>query len=185
MGGLDLASLKLSHDAGLLWVKFYDEVELAQGKNGQYADIKGFASKAAEHAARLAGVLTIVDNIQAPDIPATHMSAAIELMHYYLAEHVRLTNVWGVDPDIILAERVLEHLKTCHDNGLFCLIDIYQQLDCVRTKDCASRIVRILEHHHCVFKYPVAIKVLGKQRREVWQVHPQLLDDNLCDTSDN
>ena len=82
--------LPLSSKARALLVGFADKLELAQGPGGSLAGDKGFASKAAEQAARIAGVLTLWGNLNASEITSATMAWAITLAQYYLAEAVRL-----------------------------------------------------------------------------------------------
>ena len=63
---------------------FADEVERQQLKGGEYDAITGTASKSAEQAARLAGVLTLWRNFQTDVIDASEMQHGIELAKYYL-----------------------------------------------------------------------------------------------------
>ena len=83
--------LHLDEDAKALWVAFYDEVERQQANGGELEGARPFASKAAEHAARIAGVITLVENPNATQIEGLAMDAAIELTAFYLTEHLRLT----------------------------------------------------------------------------------------------
>ena len=58
--------IPLSREARALLVAFADEVEEAQAPGGAFAHVTGHASKAAEHAARIAGVLTAWRDLRAP-----------------------------------------------------------------------------------------------------------------------
>jgi Protein of unknown function (DUF3987) len=58
-------ALPLSPDAATGWKAFHDHVETQCGHSGELVQIRDFAAKAAEHAARIAGVVTIVENLQA------------------------------------------------------------------------------------------------------------------------
>lgn len=83
--------LHLDDDAKALWVAFYNEIERQQGNGRELDGARPFASKAAEHAARIAGVITLVENPNATQIEGLAMDAAIELTGFYLTEHLRLT----------------------------------------------------------------------------------------------
>jgi putative DNA primase/helicase len=78
-------------DASALWIEFYDEVEAEQANGGQLQGARAFASKAAEHAARIAGIITIVENPDATEVSAEAMSGAILVTSFYISEHIRLT----------------------------------------------------------------------------------------------
>jgi hypothetical protein len=64
-------------------------VEQAPGRELEGA--RAFASKTAEHALRIAGVLAMYDSAEAGRIDATAMEGGIRVANYYLTEHVRLT----------------------------------------------------------------------------------------------
>ena len=83
--------LYLDDDAKALWVAFFNEIERQQGNGRELDGARPFASKAAEHAARIAGIITLVQDPQATQIEGLAMDAAIELTGFYLTEHLRLT----------------------------------------------------------------------------------------------
>lgn len=82
--------LPLNPEATALWVEFYNECERQQLDGGELAGVRAWASKAAEHAARIAGVQMLVQDPQACEITGAAMSGAIEVAAFYLHEHVRL-----------------------------------------------------------------------------------------------
>ena len=81
--------LHMSDEAKCLWIAFYDHIEMQQANGSELADARPFASKAAEHAARIAGVIATVQGLT--QIDGASMDGAIELTAFYLSEHVRLT----------------------------------------------------------------------------------------------
>ena len=83
--------LHLADEARALWIAFYNEIERQQGNGCELEGARPFASKAAEHAARIAGIVTLVQDPMAERIPGAVMDAAIELTAFYLTEHLRLT----------------------------------------------------------------------------------------------
>lgn len=83
--------LYLSDDAKLLWIAFYNQIERQQANGKELDGARPFASKAAEHAARIAGIITMIENPNATKIPARAMEGAIEVTGFYLTEHIRLT----------------------------------------------------------------------------------------------
>lgn len=84
-------SMHLSHEAKTLWIAFYNEVEAAQADGKPLASFRPFASKAAEQAARIAGVIALVEGHQA--VNGDVMDGAIELVQFYMTEHMRLMGV--------------------------------------------------------------------------------------------
>ena len=60
-GGLAPATLDLSNDAKLAWVEFHNEVERELSQDGQMADVRDVASKAADNVARLAALFHLYE----------------------------------------------------------------------------------------------------------------------------
>ena len=60
--------LPMSQEAREVLTAFGREVEKAQAPGGHFEDARAFASKTAEHAARLAAVLTIYSDPDAPEV---------------------------------------------------------------------------------------------------------------------
>lgn len=90
--GLELSPrhLPMSAVARALWIEFYNESERQQAKGGELEHVRAWASKAAEHAARIAGIVTVIHDPGAPEVSGATMAGAIEVAAFYLAEHVRL-----------------------------------------------------------------------------------------------
>lgn len=84
-------NLPLGDDAAKLWIAFYDDVETQQATDRELADMRPFASKAAEHAARIAAVITLLEDPNAERIGLEAMEGAIEATSFYMNEHLRLT----------------------------------------------------------------------------------------------
>jgi hypothetical protein len=68
--------LRLSEAAGRLLRHFADSVEIRLPEGGALRPISGLANKLSEHAVRLAGVLTLVHDIEAGEIAASEMADA-------------------------------------------------------------------------------------------------------------
>ncbi len=83
--------LHLDTEAKALWVAFYNVIERQQANGSELDGARPFASKAAEHAARIAGIITMVENPSATSISSLAMDGAIQLAVFYLNEHLRLT----------------------------------------------------------------------------------------------
>lgn len=76
--------------AEALWIEAYDDVEVRQAPGNDLADVTAWAGKFGEHAARIAGVITMANNPDAVVIDDDTMLGAIRLADFYLGEHVRL-----------------------------------------------------------------------------------------------
>src|SRR5262249_40239328 len=103
------------------------------------------------HAARLAAVLTLIDDITATEIPGEKMDAAIVLAEYYANEALRLFEAGFLDPDLLNAQKVLDWLRRPETASPVTLPDIYRNgPGCVRTKAAAKKLMDILVDHGCV-----------------------------------
>ena len=76
--------------ARALWIAFYNAIEAEQADGKELADARPFASKAAEQAARIAGVITLFNDPEALEVGAQAMDGAIQIVGFYLNEHLRL-----------------------------------------------------------------------------------------------
>lgn len=111
VGGLDPPCLALAPEARTLLVGAYNGIEAAQRDNGELVTVREFASKSAEHACRLAAVLTLIDKPDAIAIDVATMRSALELVQFYIQEQVRLAGAAGVSVEINHAVKLLEWLK--------------------------------------------------------------------------
>ena len=96
--------LILSDGARELLILFSDTIELEQAKGASLAQITGTASKTAEQAARIAGVLTLWRDLGATEVNSDTMQNAIELAEYYLTEALRLANAALISQQVQQAE---------------------------------------------------------------------------------
>jgi hypothetical protein len=103
--------LDLSAGAKAAWVAVYNQIEAAMAPDGALENVRDVASKAAENAARIAGVLTIIENPGATVIEAEAMTAGCELALWYVAEAVRLFDAYRLPPSMRNAIRLLEWLQ--------------------------------------------------------------------------
>ena len=113
---LEPRALGLSPDAKALLFDYYQVTEKAQAPGGKLEQVKSFASKSPEQAARIAGVLTLWGDLNARLIEPNVMADAIALAQFYLLEAKRLTESATISHEIEKAEQlrrwVLESWKT-------------------------------------------------------------------------
>ncbi|WP_197023817.1 DUF3987 domain-containing protein [Microbulbifer sp. HZ11] len=88
-GGLKLKTLEIRGEALTTWRALHDGIEAEMGEDGAYRDIRPFASKAAENAARIAAVLAYFEHDPEsrhdPEITTAHVERAGKLIAYFLA----------------------------------------------------------------------------------------------------
>jgi hypothetical protein len=163
--------LALAPEAKHLWVQFHDHVQTLMRPEQPLAPIQGLAAKAAEHAARLAGILALVEDLAAGSISKRHIEAGIELVQFYLNEALRLFDTAAINPDLVLAEKLLGWARM--RNSPLYLRAVYQfGPKPIRDKATAHRIVGILEQHAWIRRIPGGAEIDGAHRREAWEVRP-------------
>jgi hypothetical protein len=168
-GGVRPRALTFSPAARRAWIAFYDFVESRVRTGGELEVIKGLANKLAEHAARLAAVLTMTADCDAGEIEADAMDCGAALARHYAAEALRLFHGSAADPDLQMAKRTLAWLR---GRGLlFSLPDLYRLgPPAIRDKATAAKIVGILADHGYIEQVPGGAEVEGRWRRDVWRL---------------
>jgi len=163
--------LPLAPDAKRIWVQFYDHIEELCREGKELFSVRGLAAKAAEHAARLAGILTLVRDLHASVIAYAEIEAGIEMAQFYLGEALRLFNAAADAPDLILAEKALAWARAM--GGRFAAVELYQSgPNAIRDKATAERILKILEEHGLARRLPSGTMVSGKARKNAWEIRP-------------
>jgi Protein of unknown function (DUF3987) len=109
--------LECSSDAVEVWREFHDHIEGRSGPSSELAAVREFAGKAAEHAARIAGVLAVVADAGAQEIGANTMRDAAALVEWYVGESQRLAAAAMTDPRIARAQRLLEWTRASGVNA--------------------------------------------------------------------
>lgn len=159
-------ALPLSADATELWKQSFNQVEAQSGNGGRYALIRDFASKAGEHAARIAGVLTIVKNLRAEEIGLAEMENAVTLVNWYLGEAERLQSASRLDPKLLRASALLDWLRE-RDSDECSLRDILRLgPGFLRTKERADEAVGILIGHKWLSEISTRPRVFRLDRRQ-------------------
>lgn len=158
-------ALPLSADAAETWKKFFDHVERQSGIGGDLDPIRDLASKAAEHAARIAGVLTVANELHAEEIGRAAMENAVELLNWYLAEARRLQSASRLDPKLLRAAALLDWLKG-RESAEIAFREILQfGPGAIRTKEAAEEAIGILTAHNWTVetsKRPRAFRLVGR-----------------------
>ncbi|WP_299351572.1 DUF3987 domain-containing protein [uncultured Shimia sp.] len=163
----------------LLW-RYYQQVEKAQASGGEFAGITAFASKSPEQAARIAGALTLWDDLSANEVTPETMAHALTLAGYYLSEAKRLAEAAEVSTEIDQAEQlrlwllhdwpaIARSMKRSPDTIL--LGDVSQRgPNSLRVTKTAKSYLAILETHGWVRRLPEGAEVDGIGRRLAYQI---------------
>ena len=164
--------MTLASDARALWVRFSDHMEQQAGPGGAYAPIRAWAAKAAEHAGRLAAVLTLYADDEAMEVPADLMSCGIALALHYAQEMLRLAGAAGTSVDLRLASRLLTWWQQRGSPRLH-LAMIYQRgPNAISDAATARRLMEILVEHGHAKKLPAGEMIEDAPRREGWELVP-------------
>ena len=163
--------IHMTNDALNAYKDFSDHIEKELAPSKSLESIKGFANKLPEHAYRIAATFAAMDNIDVPKLEYQYIKMGIEIATYYAEEALRLFNNGVIDPDITLAEKLLDWLYNKWDGDYISLPDVYQRgLNVISTKSVASKIVAILESHGCLKKQKEPMLVNGIMRKAVFKI---------------
>jgi len=166
---LEPRSLPLSPEAKAIWIRFHDYIDTLCNEGRELYPIRGFATKAAEHAARLAGILALVDDLRITAITPRHIEAGIDLAQFYIGEALRLFNSAADNPDLILAEKLLVWAQN-RPGPLYPQVVYKRGPNQIRDKATSKRIIRILETHSWLIPIQGGAEVDGSHRRQAWTV---------------
>jgi hypothetical protein len=163
--------LRFSADAAAEWRAFVGHIEHSISRSGPLEPIKGFANKLPEHAARIAAVLTLVENIAAAEIEIEGLERGIALAEHYAGEALRIFEFSRAKPDLILARRLLDWMHQNWKEPAISLPDIYQRsLNAISDKATAAKLVAVLVDHGWLLPYSGGAVVAGKPRKEAWKI---------------
>ena len=114
--------------------------------------MQDFAAKIAEHAARIAGVLTIVDDFRATEIGIDAMHSALTLADWYVNEAVRLQRAARTDPRLIRAQQLLDWMRERGEDVIGFREIVQLGPAAVRTKSAAEEAFATLTAHGWVIE---------------------------------
>lgn len=131
----------------------------------------GFASKAAEHAARIAGVLALWRDLDAQHVTEEDMGNGIELAQFYLTEAVRLADAAKVSLETVNAEKLRVWLIEKWGQAEVLPGDVVQHgpPPLRDTKKAKAAIAYLVQHGWLVALEPGTI-VRGKPRRAAYRI---------------
>jgi hypothetical protein len=164
--------LPLAPAAGDLLGRFYDAIETEQRPGGDLAHVTAHASKAAEQAARIAGVLTLWRDLDADAVEADAMAHGIDLAQFYLSEAARLADAAAVSEDVDRAERLRRWLLDTWPEPEILPGDVLQRapIQALRESPAARAALSFLVKHGWLVALPPGTMVRGKARREAYRI---------------
>ena len=135
------------------------------------SDLTGFASKLAEQAARLAGVLTVFDTPEATTIAASHMASGIEIAQWFAGEALRLFGASAGDDDHNDAQLLLDWIINHWSEAAISIPDITNGgPNRVRTTTRVRELTKILVRHRRLFPLPGGAVIKGRRRQDAFRI---------------
>ncbi|GEM_PF-476824 len=173
---LDPPPLRFSAEAAKLYAEFHDSLEPLLGSGGDLVPVRASASKTPEQAARIAGVLAVVEQgPEVEEIDATTYRRAMRIASYYLNERLRLVEAETVPESIRRAEALLAWLKDRGERYVYSsLLVQYGPREAGRTAAEVQETMSTLAQHGYARPVEGGAEIDGKHRRHVWEVRHDL-----------
>lgn len=164
--------LPLAPEARAMLAEYADHVEREQAAGGSYANVTGYASKAAEQATRIAGVLTAWFDLAAPRVDLDSMENGIALTRFYLGEAARLADAATVSEEIDRAERLREWLIEDWEHPEILPSEVVQRapIRALRESPVARAALVLLEKHGWLVALGKGAVVRGAARKEAFRI---------------
>lgn len=166
--------LPMSDLATGLWWAFANEMEKRIGVGGDLEDVRGFATKLPEQAARIAAVLAVFEHgLKVEVIDDEMLANGIALARYYLSEAVRLFGVSSPNPILVDAQAVSDWLRETWKENLISLGALQNYFAPMKRKNADQMreiIAALIRHEHVSDRLPNGGMVKGKKVREVYRV---------------
>lgn len=169
----ELAPLRLVLSQGareLLW-RFYEEAEAAQATGKTMEHVRAYGSKAAEQAARIAAVLTLWADLDAPEVAPQAMGWGIELALFYLTEARRLAEAGLVSEETAKAERLRQWLLDSWPHETVTPSEILNRgPNALRERKALGGPLALLERNGWLVRLAEGAEVRGTQRKEAYRI---------------
>jgi hypothetical protein len=164
-------TLSLSSGARELLVQFSDAIEAAQAPGRDLAHVTGTASKAAEQAARIAGVLTLWRDLAAVEVDPRDMADAIDLAQFYLSEAARLASGAAVSAETDRAETLRRWLLESWPHPEIASAEVVNKgPNALREAVKAHAALALLERHGWLVPLDPGTVVRGSARKAAWRI---------------
>lgn len=169
---LEPRRLELTPGAIRTGILFSNEIERQLGAEGGLRPISGFAAKATEHATRLAGVLTLVEDLEAAAVTDDAMERGIALVRHYLTEITRLRDAAVIPQELTDAAKLWDWIQRKWPEPAIHPVPIYKDgpLRSLRNKKAAVAALKILEDHGYVWEFENGATIDGRHRAEAWGI---------------
>ncbi len=184
---LEPLKLHFSEEAKEDWSMFHDVVEIEMNEGGKYHSIKGFGRKMPEHAARIAGVMTLIENFNAykmnPESVLVESKTFMDstVIATYFAEHLKAMITEGEDNVDLDNAIKLEAWLNKNIEGQYVSARMIERLGpgCFRGKGNPNEIQReaaiaILQNNGYLTRIPSGTIINGIKTRSdslIWEYH--------------
>lgn len=163
--------LSLSEQAKAILIKYYNAIEELQGGDEKYSSVRSYASKSAEQSVRIAGVLTLCNDINSQEISLDTMTNAITLAEYYLNEAKRLSDEAEIDNKMLKADKLRKWLLDSWKENQITITNIVQSgPNTLRDSKTIKELMNILKSYGWVIENPKNTVVNGSKRRLSYQI---------------
>lgn len=163
--------LPLSHAAKELLWRFYEAVEASQAAGRQMEHVRSYGSKAAEQAARIAGVLMLWADLEAPEVTPQAMGWGIMLAQFYLGEAKRLAEAGLVSEETAKAERLRQWLLESWTHDDVTPREILRMgPNSLREAKALAGPLAALERHGWLVRLHEGAEVRGAARKEAYRI---------------
>ena len=137
---------------------------------GELEPVRGLANKLPEHAARIAAVLTLVNDIEAGEVGPAEMDAGIAVAQHYAGEALRLFGASRMRTTCAKRSNCWDGCTRRGPMSSCCFPDTYQRgPHSIRDGRLARSAVTTLEEHGWLVRAPAGY-VNGTFRHEVWKI---------------
>ena len=163
--------LTLTADAMAYWVEVKNAIEAAM--LGDYAGIHAWASKGGSQVARIAGVLTMVENPDTGVIQREAVERASELVTYHLDEAARIVGTSSAPAKIKHAELLRDWCWATGRRLIYSTDVLHKGPNAIRTADTFTAAVEQLEATGWAAWVEGGKIIDGKHRARVWHIRPE------------
>ncbi len=161
--------LELTADARILLTEYANAIELKQAPGFFLSEATAFASKSAEQATRLAGILSVYAG--ETRVSASRMANGITLADWYLSEAIRLRDGAAVSAHIQKADRLRTWLvERWAEDFISATVLVQSGAANIKSVDEARTSIRCLVENGWLLPEEGGAAVQGKHRKEAWRV---------------
>jgi hypothetical protein len=165
------AKVRISDNAKKLLYQYYVATEKKQVADGELANVRPYASKTAEQAARIAGVMTLWADPNATEITADTMADGINLAQYSLSEAVRLVNAAVISQKFGEAEQIKEWLNKSWSHDEILPRDILQHgPNALQESEKINSALTLLKKYGWLVLLPEGTVIRGKKRKKAYRI---------------